>query len=129
MSGIEPNGVALAVFTAAFAACCFAFFTVAGMFPLSARPRALAGLPGMALVVVNLVLLILLLAEVLLYAGQTLRWTSIVIFGGLIFLFVPSIFTIIPNSWRDSRGGLALLGAVQLGAIALLPAPLHLSLS
>ena len=129
MAGIEPNGVALAVFGAAFAACCFAFFTIAGMFPLSARPRALAGAPGMALVVANLVLLILLLAEVLLYAGQTLRWTSVIIFGGLIFLFIPSIFAVVPNHWRDSRGGLALLGAVQLVALALLPVPLHLSLS
>jgi hypothetical protein len=45
--------------------------------------------------------------------------------GGLIFLFVPSIFEIIPNGWRDSRGGLALLVWLQLASLALLVAPLQ----
>ena len=30
---IEPNGVALALFAATFAACCLSFFTLTGMFP------------------------------------------------------------------------------------------------
>ena len=45
--------------------------------------------------------------------------------GGLIFLFVPSIFEIIPSTWRDSRGGLLFLGALQLIALTLLAFPLQ----
>jgi hypothetical protein len=126
MTSIEPNGLALLTFVSTFAACCIGFFTIIGMFPLSERPRSLAGLPGVALVAINLVLLIALLLGVALFAHQTLRWTSVVIFGGLIFLFVPSIFQVVPNGWRDSYGGLAVLGAIQLAALAALFSPLQI---
>ena len=72
----------------------------------------------------NLMLLAVLLAGVVTFAYQSLRWTSVVVAGGLIFLFVPSIFEIVPNEWRDSRGGLAALGTLQLAALALLASPL-----
>jgi hypothetical protein len=126
MTSIEPNGPALLTFVSTFAACCMGFFTIIGMFPLSERPRSLAGLPGAALVAINLVLLIALLLGVALFAHQTLRWTSVVIFGGLIFLFVPSIFQVVPNGWRDSYGGLAVLSAIQLAALATLFSPLQI---
>jgi len=129
MMSIEPNGPALLTFVSTFAACCIGFFTIIGLFPLSARPRSLKGLPGVALVSINLVLLVALLLGVLLFAHQTLRWTSVVIFGGLIFLFVPSIFQVVPNRWRDSYGGLAVLGVIQLAALAALFSPLQISLS
>ena len=111
MAGIEPNGLALLLFIATFAACCLSFFTLVGMFPASTRPQSVSGLGGTALVLCNLALLIALLLGVSLFAHQTLRWTSAVVFGGLIFLFVPSLFEIVPNEWRDSRGGLAALAA------------------
>jgi hypothetical protein len=76
-------------------------------------------------VLLNLALLAILLIGVALFAHETLRWTSVVVAGGLIFLFVPSIFEVIPNHWRDSRGGLALLVALQLTSLALLVAPLQ----
>ena len=117
LGAIEPNGVALALFAATFAACCLSFFTLTGMFPARAgrfRSPAIRQL----LVVLNLALLAMLLAGVALFAHQTLRWTSVVVAGGLIFLFVPSIFEIIPDDWRDSRGGLALLGVLQLASLA-----------
>jgi len=126
MTSIEPNELALLTFVSTFAACCIGFFTIIGMFPLSERPRSLAGLPGIALVAINLVLLIALLLCVTLFAHQTLRWTSVVIFGGLIFLFVPSIFQVVPNGWRDSYGGLAVLSAIQLVALAALFSPLQI---
>jgi hypothetical protein len=66
-----------------------------------------------------------LLGGVMLYAHETLRWTSVVVAGGLIFLFVPSVFEVIPNEWRDSRGGLLILGVVQLASLALLASPLQ----
>src|SRR3984957_15849619 len=108
---IEPSGVALALFIATFAAGCLSFFTLAGMFPASARPVLVADHLGNLLVLANLALLLVLLGGVALLAHETLRWTSVVVAGGLIFLFVPSIFEIIPNHWRDSRGGLTLLVA------------------
>ena len=122
---VEPNGVALALFAATFAACCLSFFTLTGMFPARARPLTIAGHIGNLLVLLNLMLLAVLLAGVATFAYQSLRWTSVVVAGGLIFLFVPSIFEIIPNGWRDSRGGLALLIALQLASLALLAAPLQ----
>ncbi|WP_407174831.1 hypothetical protein [Bradyrhizobium sp. STM 3562] len=120
MAAIEPNGIALALFAASFAACCLGFFTLVGMFPPSARPRAVAGAAGSALVLLNAVLCVMLLAGVALLVEQRLRWTSAVVFGGLIFLFIPSIFQIIPNERRDSRGGLAVLGLVQIASLVLL---------
>ena len=125
LGAIEPNGVALALFAATFAAGCLSFFTLAGMFPANARPLPVAGHVGNLLVLSNLALLAVLLGGVALFAHETLRWTSVVVAGGLIFLFVPSVFEIIPNEWRDSRGGLVLLGALQLAALALLISPLQ----
>jgi hypothetical protein len=125
LGGIEPNGTALVLFAASFAACCLSFFTLAGMFPRAARPQPLTGSLGGLLVLVNLALLAVLLAGVLTFAHETLRWTSIVVAGGLIFLFVPSVFQIIPTEWRDSRGGLVALGALQLASLALIYAPLQ----
>ena len=118
MAGIEPNGLGLLVFGVAFAVCCLGFFTVMGMFPLSARPAALAGLPAIALIVLNLALVILLAFAAVLFAHQSLRWTSAVVLGGLIFLFTPSAFQAVPDDWRDSRAGLAVLGIIQVAALA-----------
>jgi hypothetical protein len=125
MQAIEPNGMALALFAATFAAGCLSFFTLAGMFPARARPLPVAGHAGNLLVLLNIALLAMLLIGVALYAHETLRWTSIVVAGGLIFLFVPSIFQVVPNEWRDSRGGLVALGALQLASLALLVSPLQ----
>jgi hypothetical protein len=120
LGGIEPNGVALMLFAATFAASCLSFFTLAGMFPARARPQPVAGHIGGLLVILNLALLAVLLGGIALFAHETLRRTSIVVAGGLIFLFVPSIFQVIPNGWRDSRGGLVFLGALQIASLALL---------
>ena len=119
MQAIEPNGVALALFAATFAACCLSFFTLTGMFPARARPLTIAGRIGNLLVVLNVALLAMLLIGVALFAHETLRWTSVVVAGGLIFLFVPSVFEIVPSTWRDSRSGLLFLGVLQLAALAL----------
>jgi hypothetical protein len=125
MNTIEPNVLALLLFAATFAACCLSFFTLTGMFPARARPLAVAGHVGSLLVLFNLALLAMLLGGVALFAHQMLRWTSVVVAGGLIFLFVPSIFEIVPNTWRDSRGELVFLGALQLASLALLIFPLQ----
>src|SRR5579872_6481096 len=97
MQAIEPNALALLLFAAAFAASCLSFFTLTGMFPARARPLPVAGHIGNLLVLLNLVLLAVLLGGVMLYAHETLRWTSVIVAGGLIFLFIPSVFEIIPD--------------------------------
>jgi hypothetical protein len=125
LRAIEPNGLALALFAATFAASCLSFFTLAGMFPARARPLPVAGAFGNVLVLLNIALLAVLLGGVMLFAHETLRWTSVVVAGGLIFLFVPSVFQVIPNEWRDSRGGLVCLGGLQLASLALLMSPLQ----
>jgi len=125
LSGVEPNGVALALFAAAFAACCLSFFTLAGMFPSAVRPIPLKGQFGSLLVLSNLALLAVLLMVVLIFAHETLRWTSVVVAGGLIFLFVPSVFQVIPDEWRDSQSGLLALGALQVSTLVLLCSPLQ----
>jgi hypothetical protein len=125
MQAIEPNSMALALFAATFAAGCLSFFTLTGMFPARARPLPVAGHVGNLLVLVNAALLVVLLGAVGLFAHETLRWTSVVVAGGLIFLFVPSVFEVIPNTWRDSRGGLFALGTLQLASLALLASPLQ----
>ena len=126
MAGIEPNGLGLLVFGAAFAVCCLGFFTVAGMFPLSARPAALSGPPAIALILVNLALVMLLALAAVLFAHQSLRWTSAMVLGGLIFLFTPSAFQAVPDDWRDSLAGLAVLGIIQVAALAAIASPLHI---
>ena len=126
MAGIESNGLGLLVFGAAFAVCCLGFFTVVGMFPLSARPAALAGIPAVVLIVINLALVVLLALAAVLFAHQSLRWTSAVVLGGLIFLFTPSAFQAVPDDWRDSRAGLAVLGIIQGAALAAIASPLHI---
>src|ERR1700743_3439742 len=118
MRAIEPNLVALALFIATFAAGCLSFFTLTGMFPASARPVPVAAHLGNLLVIANLALLLVLLGGVALFAHETLRWTSVVVAGGLIFLFVPAGFEVIPTTWRDSRGGLLFLGALPLRSLA-----------
>lgn len=125
MRAIEPNGLALLLFAATFAASCLSFFTLVGMFPARARPLPVAEHVGRLLVLLNLALLAVLLGGVALFAHETLRWTSVVVASGLIFLFTPSIFQVIPNTWRDSRGGLVFLGALQLVSLALLVSPLQ----
>ena len=126
MAGIEPNGLGLFVFGAAFAVCCLGLFSVVGMFPLSARPAALAGVPAIALIVANLALVVLLALAAVLFAHQSLRWTSAVVLGGLIFLFTPSAFQAVPDQWRDSRAGLSVLGIIQVAALAAVASPLHI---
>ncbi len=124
LNGVEPNGVALGLFAAVFAASCLSFFTLAGMFPSATRPLSLKGNFGGLLVLSNVALLAVLLTGLLVFAHETLRWTSVVVAGGLIFLFVPSVFQVIPDDWRDSQSGLLALGALQLASLSLICPPL-----
>ncbi len=129
MTGIEPNGPALVLFAAIFATCCLSFFMLAGMFPASVRPRSVSGVAGNALILLNVALLAALLPGIALFAHHMLRWTSVIIFGGLIFLFMPTVLQIVPIDWRDSCGGLVILGVVQIASLVTLLSPLQKFLS
>ncbi|MGQ9367520.1 hypothetical protein [Azospirillum sp. ST 5-10] len=120
MNEIEPNILALAWFGLLFAVGCLAVLVVAGMFPLSLRPQPARAAGGLALIAANLAALPPLLAGTALYGWDELRWTSLVIGGGLVFLFAPLLLDVLPPRWRDGRPGLAALLAAQLAALSLL---------
>lgn len=120
MSGIEPNWPSLLWFVGLWAACCVAFFVIAGMFPLGSRPEAARVKGGTALILWNAVLLAALAVGTVLYGAAELRWTSLVVAGGLVFLFAPALFQAWPSDWRDGRSGLGLLMVLQIGGLAAL---------
>ncbi|MFV0244687.1 MAG: hypothetical protein ACK5IB_06680 [Qingshengfaniella sp.] len=122
MDMIEPNTGALVLF--GFFACIssLAGLVMSGVFPLATRPD-LAHPAGRGLITANIVLLALVLYGTVAFGLQNLRWTSMVIVGGLVVLFTPGLFNIWPGRWRDGLSGLAVilgvLAASGLGLIAL----------
>lgn len=110
MNSIEPNLAALAWFAGLWTVCCLGFLQIAGLYPLD---RGAARLPW-GLVFGNTALWLALAAGTVLFAWIELRITTIIIVGGILFLFTPALFQVLPQSARDSSGGLlataALLG-------------------
>lgn len=124
MAAIEPNGTALLCYVVLCAIACVAALVLAGMLPLHQRDHQQLG--GAALVVADAALLLVLVAWTALYAYGRLRWTSLVVAGGLVFLFAPALFQAWPERWRDGRAGLVIVMTMLFGGLALLraaPAP------
>ena len=120
MASIEPNLVPLLWFALCCTVACVGFLVLAGAFPLASRPD-LAGSPaGAALAIGNALLLAVLVAATAWFGWSHLRWTSLVIAGGSVFLFAPGLFHRWPERWRDGRAGLALLFCLLGGSIAAL---------
>lgn len=119
MSAIEPNVAGLAVFAALWMAACLGFLILLGMFPMSRRPEGARGAGGMALVALNGLLWLVLAAGALAYGYANLRLTSQIVVGGLVLLFAPAPFELLPVAFRDGRRGLAALVALQGAALAL----------
>ena len=120
VASIGPNLVPLLWFALCCAVACVAALVLAGAFPLASRPD-LAGSPaGVALALGNALLLAVLVAGTVWYGWSHLRWTSLVIAGGSVFLFAPGLFHLWPERWRDGRAGLALLFCLLGGSIAAL---------
>ena len=117
MDAIEPNVLALVWLGPLFAVDCVAFFIVAGMFPLGSRPGSAKAPGGLSLIAGNSTALVVLTAAIILHGWTELRWTTLVIGGGVIFLFTPSLLQSLPERWRDGRAGLAVLLLVQMAAI------------
>ncbi len=95
MNHLEPNLVALSWFTLLWSVCCLGFLQLAGMYPLRAGGAGDARNPVL-LVLGNTALWLALLAGTLAFASMQLRWTTIVVVAGLLFLFIPELFQAIP---------------------------------
>lgn len=120
MSMIEPNVTALTWFALFAGVASVGFYVLTGMFPLETRPD-LKGRPlGLLLLAVNVVLLLALVGGGLAYGAANLRWTSLIIVGGLAVLFAPGLFNVWPQRWRDGQAGLAIVLAGLGGALGLL---------
>jgi hypothetical protein len=112
MPQLEPNLAALAWFGLLWSVCCIGFLQLAGMYPLRRR----AVLP----VTMTTVLWAMLLAGTLAFGLVELRWTTVVVVGGVLLLFVPALFQVLPDWWRDGRAGLRLSCGVMIAALVLL---------
>jgi hypothetical protein len=120
MDAIEPHWVASLYFAAFATSCALAFLILAGMFPLRARPDTARSGVAALLVVGNVALLILLLIATCFYGYSELRWSTLIVVAGLVVLFAPGLFEVLPASLRDGRAGLIVLAGVQALALAVL---------
>lgn len=120
MDAIEPHWVALLYFAALATSCALAILILAGMFPLRSRVDAARSRVALLLVAGNAVLLIPLLIATGFYGYTELRWTTLIVVGGLVVLFSPGLFQALPAGLRDGRAGLIALAGVQGFALAVL---------
>lgn len=118
MTAIEPNWVSSLYFAVFATGCALAFLILAGMFPLRARPDTARSSLAALLVVGNAILLIALLIATGFYGYSELRWTTLIVVGGLVILFAPGLFETLPAPMRDGRVGLVVLAGVQVLALA-----------
>jgi hypothetical protein len=117
MSGIEPNIQALVWFVALWSMCCLGFLQLAGLYPLH---RAKRSQMSNLLVLAATMLWIATLASTVHFAVRELRWTTIVIVAGVLFLFVPEIFQALPRRFRDGVSGLTISACAFVAALLLL---------
>jgi hypothetical protein len=120
MDAIEPHWISLLWFTAFATTCAVAFLVVAGMFPLRSRPDSAKSGAATLLVVGNAVLLIVLLTGTGWYGYTELRWSTLIVVGGLVVLFAPGLFEAWPLPLRDRSAGLIVLVGIQALALAAL---------
>jgi hypothetical protein len=90
------------------------------MFPLRSRPDSAKSGAATLLVVGNAVLLIVLLAGTGWYGYAELRWSTLIVVGGLVVLFAPGLFEAWPLPLRDGSAGLIVLVGIQGLALAAL---------
>lgn len=109
MSSIEPNLVTLLFVSAAWMVFCFGAFLIAGMLPLQSAPAAIQTPSGVFLVLANAFLLAFLFILLGLLGYRELRWTSMVVAGGLIFLLSPFLVQDLPERLKNGKAGLVIL--------------------
>jgi hypothetical protein len=121
LNHLEPNIAALSWFALLWSVCCLAFFQLAGLYPLRARGEARGeGDSPVLLVLGNTALWLVLSAGTLAFAWVELRWSTIVVVAGLLFLFIPELFQAIPARVRDGRIGLGIAGFVLIASLGVL---------
>jgi hypothetical protein len=54
------------------------------------------------------------------YGYAELRWSTLIVVAGLVILFAPGLFEIVPSPLRDGSAGLLVLIGVQVLALAAL---------
>ncbi|MGL5167019.1 MAG: hypothetical protein ACRC9K_14155 [Afipia sp.] len=117
MAVIEPNWLSLIWFAVFATVGGVASLVVAGMFPLSSGPDEAKSTTTTLLVLGNVVLLAALLVGTGLYGYAQLRWTTLVVISGLIFLFSPALIEEWP--WRLRSAAIQLMVLVGVQALAL----------
>jgi hypothetical protein len=119
MAAIEPDVAGLVWFTLAWAVGCVGLFFLAGSYPLSAAPDDVRTASGVALLLANTVAAVAAILVALAIGVGGLRWTSLVVAGGMVFLFAPFVVQDLPGRLKDTRLGhlllLAVTGAVLAG--------------
>ena len=120
MSSIEPNWQALLIFIGCWTVVCSGWIYIGGALPLSAAPAAVRRGMGIPLVILNAVGLAALTGIALIFATQELRWTSIVVGAGFVFLFSPFVVQDLPTIVKDNQLGLILLLILLTGTMSVL---------
>lgn len=120
MEAIEPNWMSLIVFAGAWAVSCVGAFYLIGIMPLAAAPGDVQSGFGPVLVFANVALVTVLVVATLVFAIAELRWTSLVVAGGMVFLFSPFIVQDLPSALKDNKLGLVIVLALTVGGLALL---------
>ena len=120
MSSIEPNWLSLIWFAGLATVCGVAFLVVAGKFPLDTPPEAARSFPTTLLILGNVVLLAMLLAGTALYGYVELRWSTLIVVSGLIFLFTPALFEEWRWPLRSATVELSALVGIQILALVVL---------
>lgn len=119
MSAIEPNWLSLIWFTVFATTGAVAFLVIAGKFPLDVKVgQSKSALVG--LVIGNAVLMAILLGGAGVYGYTELRWTTLIVVAGLIFLFAPALVEEWRWPLRNATAELGLLVGVQMLALGLL---------
>jgi hypothetical protein len=119
LAAIEPNLYGLLVFVVTWLTGCVGFIFLSGMLPLRAAPSAVRSGAGPALVWMNVAVFAVLFVVTLVFAINALRWTSLVVAGGFIFLFAPFIVQDLPRVLKDTQAGLMVLLAAGVMASGL----------
>ena len=120
MSAVEPNWPIALMLALTWLVGCAGLLFVFGHLPLSAAPEGVRRGGGPVLVWLGLVVMVAVALATVVMAFESLRWTTMVVLGGFVFLFAPFFVQDLPAPIRDTQRGLVLvvtLGVVALGAI------------
>ena len=120
MDAAGLNIRALVIFAIAWSVCCAGAVHLAGHFPLPEASSGRKSRSSTALILVNAILLLALIALTLLYSRHELRWPFAVVLGGTIFLFSPFVIQDLPEALKNGKAGLVVLFFLLLAALALL---------